>query len=92
MMDLDEAIQHARETSSKGGICKECQTEHQQLAEWLEELRDRRAGGPSSLYGCLESARERILKKFPTAQVKIVEWKDDIRLAVYMDPKKRKRE
>ena len=48
-MTLDEAIQHAREVAS--GVrcecayirCRECHKEHEQLAEWLEELRDRRS-------------------------------------------------
>ena len=40
-MTLDEAIQHAREVAQSG--CSECCKEHAQLAEWLEELRDRRA-------------------------------------------------
>ena len=39
-MTLDEAIQHAREVAESG--CSECCKEHEQLAEWLEELRDRR--------------------------------------------------
>ena len=36
MMTLDEAIEHARE---KANGCGECAKEHQQLAEWLEELK-----------------------------------------------------
>lgn len=40
-MTLDEAIQHAREVAQSG--CSECCKEHEQLADWLEELRDRRS-------------------------------------------------
>lgn len=35
-MTLDEAITHAREVAQRGG---ECAKDHEQLAEWLEELR-----------------------------------------------------
>lgn len=41
MMTLDEAIEHAREVAHYAG-CKECEEEHEQLAKWLEELRDYR--------------------------------------------------
>ena len=40
-MTLDEAIVHAREVATQLGYCK-CADEHRQLAEWLEELRERR--------------------------------------------------
>ena len=46
---LDEAIQHAREVADKNsdcwkhcindGSCLVCEQEHEQLAEWLEELK-----------------------------------------------------
>ena len=39
-MTLDEAITHAREIAGRGGECAE---DHEQLAEWLEELRKLRA-------------------------------------------------
>lgn len=35
-MTLQEAIKHAREVSESE--CEECKQEHEQLAEWLEEL------------------------------------------------------
>ena len=56
-MTLDEAIKHARdkaEENRKGAtynfptlsdyydMCLKCAEEHEQLAEWLEELKDRR--------------------------------------------------
>ena len=40
-MTLDEAIIHTREVAAQLGCC-ECADEHRQLAEWLEELRERR--------------------------------------------------
>ena len=40
-MTLDEAIIHAQEVAAQLGCC-ECADEHRQLAEWLEELRERR--------------------------------------------------
>lgn len=36
-MTLQEAIEHAREVSENE--CEECKREHEQLAEWLEELK-----------------------------------------------------
>ena len=54
MMTLEEAINHAREVAEKNGKCQEentiilsnrwissmcCAEEHEQLAEWLEELK-----------------------------------------------------
>jgi len=39
-MNLDDAILHARHQSCQGG---ECGAEHDQLAMWLEELRNLRA-------------------------------------------------
>lgn len=40
-MTLDEAIRHCDEIAASK--CDECGSEHGQLAEWLRELRDRRA-------------------------------------------------
>ena len=42
-MDLEEAIKHAEEKVKCGGKCGE---DHAQLAEWLKELRERRAAEP----------------------------------------------
>ena len=46
-MTIEEAIQHCKEqaatlrmTGDNG--CAECAAEHEQLAEWLEELREKR--------------------------------------------------
>lgn len=39
-MTIDEAIIHAREVAEcREDMCKECRQEHEQLAEWLEELK-----------------------------------------------------
>ena len=43
MMTLNEAIIHAKEMSDNQYVCKECQEEHGQLAEWLEELKELKA-------------------------------------------------
>ena len=38
-MTLEEAIKHAREVAeNRTDLCEECRAEHEQLAEWLEEL------------------------------------------------------
>lgn len=41
MMTLNDAITHAEEVAE--AVCGECAKEHQQLAEWLKELRERRS-------------------------------------------------
>ena len=39
-MTIEEAIIHAKEVAeNKDDMCAECRAEHQQLAEWLEELK-----------------------------------------------------
>ena len=51
-MTLDEAIQHCEETAAeakrtpciKGGLVEKCGKEHEQLAQWLKELKDYREG------------------------------------------------
>ena len=39
-MTIDEAIKHAKDVaiSKRGAACYDCADEHEQLAEWLEEL------------------------------------------------------
>lgn len=37
-MTIDEAIAHAREVANNES-CEKCAKEHEQLAEWLEELK-----------------------------------------------------
>ena len=37
-MTLDEAIQHAQDVANKG--CDQCARDHQQLADWLRELKE----------------------------------------------------
>lgn len=47
MMTLEEAIRHCKETADR---CQdECGEEHRQLAEWLQELQDRRDAEPGHL-------------------------------------------
>ena len=41
-MNLDEAIEHASEKAKDKNVCEECRKDHEQLAGWLEELRERR--------------------------------------------------
>lgn len=41
-MTLEEAIVHAKEMSENQYVCEECQEEHRQLADWLEELKSLR--------------------------------------------------
>lgn len=46
-MTLDEAIRHLTETLTNPAHewnCPECKAEHEQLAEWLKELKDYREG------------------------------------------------
>lgn len=46
-MNLDDAIQHLTETLTNPThewSCPECKAEHEQLAEWLKELKDYREG------------------------------------------------
>ncbi len=42
-MTLDDAIIHALEESMREDLCEECRKEHQQLADWLRELKELRA-------------------------------------------------
>lgn len=49
-MDLNEAIRHCLETASNKETCKECKEEHIQLAEWLTELKVRRAIQMPAMY------------------------------------------
>lgn len=38
-MKIDEAIEHSRQVAIKKEDCLECAKEHEQLADWLEELK-----------------------------------------------------
>lgn len=45
-MSLDDAIEHLEETlmnSDHKWSCDECKSEHEQLLEWLIELKNRRS-------------------------------------------------
>ena len=60
-MTIDEAISHAREKADKNSgcwkyctdikDCKTCEKEHEQLAEWLEELKMYRESSYGELHG-----------------------------------------
>jgi hypothetical protein len=44
MMDISEAIKHAREVAeSRTDLCEDCRNEHLQLANWLTELQEYRS-------------------------------------------------
>lgn len=59
-MTLEEAIAHAREVASvQRDKCEKCATDHEQLAEWLEELKDLRQGKADAI----EEFRKDIIDK-----------------------------
>lgn len=49
-MNLDEAIRHCLETASDNNNYEECREDHIQLAEWLIELKVRRAIQMPAMY------------------------------------------
>ena len=62
-MTIDEAIVHAREVASRKFDdrvhCIRCAEEHEQLAEWLEELKQYRAiGTPEECRATVEKQKE----------------------------------
>lgn len=61
-MTIDEAIAHAREVASRKFDdrvhCIRCAEEHEQLAEWLEELKAYRAIGTIEEFEALKEAAE----------------------------------
>ena len=62
-MTIDEAIIHAREVASRKFDdrvhCIKCAEEHEQLAEWLEELKQYRAiGTPDKCRAAVEKQKE----------------------------------
>ena len=61
MMTLEEAIAHAKEISENQYICEECQKEHRQLADWLEELKSLRE--KSKWIPCSERLPENDIKE-----------------------------
>ena len=77
-MTLDEAIAHAREVAERNRnqykncpsdrtdirhqTCEECAEEHEQLAEWLEELKKyREIGTPEECRAAVEKQYSQIL-------------------------------
>lgn len=52
-MTLDEAIQHCYQRAEENRIeCEECAKEHEQLAGWLEELKQYREGSKMECEFC----------------------------------------
>ena len=82
-MTIDEAIVHAREVASRKFDdrvhCIRCAEEHEQLAEWLEELKQYRAiGTPEECRAAVEKqkAKKPIIKYKQTHDcVTEIEWK-----------------
>ncbi|MEF9952222.1 MAG: hypothetical protein RR838_06475 [Clostridium sp.] len=65
-MTLDEAIEHALE-QSRSEKCKACADEHRQLAEWLQDLKEKDSFISSCRYagvGGLELLREDAIKLY----------------------------
>lgn len=76
MMTLEEAIAHAKEISENQYICEECQKEHRQLADWLEELKALRE--KSRWIPCSE--------RMPENDVEVLVWFEYFRYGVYNRP------
>lgn len=52
-MTIDEAIAHARDVAEEQRErCEQCAKDHEQLAEWLEELKDLRQGKADAIDEC----------------------------------------
>lgn len=62
-MTLQEAIDHCKEMAER--CPDECGAEHRRLAEWLQELQDRREAEPGRLTDDLISRQAAISKKMP---------------------------
>ena len=54
-----------------------------------EEKRNKDRFDPADVDKFLSEAGEELKKMFPHLQVKVIRWCDDVRLAVYDNPKKR---
>ena len=68
-MTIDEAIVHAREVASRKFDdrvhCIRCAEEHEQLAEWLEELKQYRAiGTPEECRAAVEKQKAKKPKEY----------------------------
>ena len=46
-LTIQEAIDHCYDVINQNKACEECQEDHKQLIEWLEELRNYRKNDPS---------------------------------------------
>ena len=87
-MKLDEAIVHAREVAERNRnqyknchsdrtdirhqTCEECAKEHDQLAEWLEELKQYRA------IGTVEECKNSVLKILEAYNKAIDDFKEEL--------------
>ena len=83
-MTIDEAIVHAREVASRKFDdrvhCIRCAEEHEQLAEWLEELKTYRAiGTPEE---CREAVEKQKAKKIVRVKLRQSEWGSEYRCPV----------
>ena len=71
MLSIDEAIEHAREVASRKFDdrvhCISCAEEHEQLAEWLEELKMYRESSYGELYSM-------VYNKAIDDALSVVEW------------------
>ena len=83
-MTIDEAIVHAREVASRKFDdrvhCIRCAEEHEQLAEWLEELKAYRAIG--TLEECREAVEKQKAKKIVRVKLRQSEWGSEYRCPV----------
>ena len=68
MLSIDEAIAHAREVASRKFDdrvhCIRCAEEHEQLAEWLEELKAIKDGSIPIIHGKAElELHDKVIRK-----------------------------
>ena len=73
-MKLDEAIAHAREVASRKFDdrvhCIRCAEEHEQLAEWLEELKEYQAiGTPKECRAAVEKQKAKKVMRNKTMNI-----------------------
>ena len=82
-MTIDEAISHAREKADKNSgcwkyctdikDCKTCEKEHEQLAEWLEELKEYKENQHRSLRHMYEKGYNKAIYDFSNEIDKYIE-------------------
>lgn len=68
-MGLQEAIDHAREVTTRENVCTSCREGHRQLADWLEELKSIReilgSYGLDRMRELVEADRDGRIKIYP---------------------------